>query len=62
MVDALRIIVEDDRIDDKVEQVSDSRGGCIFWKECMEEVRKQGSRVALGVQGQFANFEKAQPG
>ena len=34
----------------------------IFWTEVMDEVKKKGSRAVVGVRGQFANFEKAQPG
>lgn len=34
----------------------------IFWREVMKEVKKKGSRAAAGVRGQFANFEKTQPG
>ena len=34
----------------------------IFWTEVMDEVKKKGSRAVVGVQGQFANFEKTQPG
>jgi hypothetical protein len=35
---------------------------CMFWKEVMKEIKKKGSRAVAGVQGQFANFEKTQPG
>ncbi|PPR01464.1 hypothetical protein CVT24_001868 [Panaeolus cyanescens] len=38
------------------------RSKCIFWQEIVEDVKKKGSRSVTGVQGQFANFEKAQPG
>ena len=34
----------------------------IFWTEVMDEVKKKGSRAVVGVRGQFANFEKTQPG
>jgi len=34
----------------------------IFWTEIMDEVKKKGSRAVVGVRGQFANFEKTQPG
>ena len=34
----------------------------IFWTEVMDEVKKKGTRAVVGVQGQFANFEKTQPG
>lgn len=34
----------------------------IFWAEVMDEVKKKGSRAVVGVRGQFANFEKTQPG
>ncbi|KJA13715.1 hypothetical protein HYPSUDRAFT_195593 [Hypholoma sublateritium FD-334 SS-4] len=48
------------------ENKSDSKQGAkarsVFWKEIMEEVRQKGLRAVSGVRGQFANFEKAQPG
>ncbi|KAG8215087.1 hypothetical protein J3R82DRAFT_8508 [Butyriboletus roseoflavus] len=33
-----------------------------FWREVKKEVKKQGSRTVVGVKGQFASFEKTQPG
>jgi hypothetical protein len=39
-----------------------SRSNCVFWKEVMAEVKKKGSRAVAGVRGQFASFEKTQPG
>lgn len=38
------------------------RGKSVFWKEIVKEVKKKGSRVVVGVSGQFASFEKTQPG
>lgn len=38
------------------------RSKSAFWKEVKKEVKKQGSRTVVGVKGQFANFERAQPG
>src|ERR1700722_24085 len=38
------------------------RSRSVFWREVIKEVEKKGSRVVAGVQGQFANFEKTQPG
>ncbi|KAF9038233.1 RTC4-like domain-containing protein [Panaeolus papilionaceus] len=38
------------------------RSRCIFWQEIIEEVKTKGTRSVTGVRGQFANFEKAQPG
>lgn len=34
----------------------------IFWDELLDEIRKKGLKSISGVQGQFDNFEKAQPG
>lgn len=34
----------------------------IFWMEFMSEVEKKGLRAMSGFQGQYANFDKAQPG
>ena len=39
-----------------------ARGKCVFWEEMMCEVEKTGSRAVTGVKGQFASFEKTQPG
>jgi hypothetical protein len=39
-----------------------SRSRCVFWREVMAEVKKKGSRAVAGVRGQFASFEKTQPG
>lgn len=38
------------------------RGESVFWKEIVKEVKKKGSRAVVGVKGQFASFEKTQPG
>ncbi|KAF8074673.1 RTC4-like domain-containing protein [Lyophyllum atratum] len=38
------------------------RARCIFWKEVMAEVKQKGTRAVAGVRGQFASFEKTQPG
>ncbi|KIM88166.1 hypothetical protein PILCRDRAFT_814082 [Piloderma croceum F 1598] len=38
------------------------RGKSVFWKEIVKEVKKKGSRAVVGVSGQFASFEKTQPG
>lgn len=38
------------------------KASSIFWMETMEEIEKKGLRAVSGVRGQFANFEKAQPG
>lgn len=34
----------------------------IFWRDVKKEIKKQGSRTVTGVKGQFASFEKTQPG
>ncbi|KIM44795.1 hypothetical protein M413DRAFT_362806 [Hebeloma cylindrosporum] len=34
----------------------------LFWVEIMAEIKSKGLRAVSGVRGQFANFEKAQPG
>jgi hypothetical protein len=38
------------------------RSSCVFWREVMAEVKKKGARAVAGVRGQFASFEKTQPG
>jgi hypothetical protein len=35
---------------------------CIFWKDLAKELKANGSKAVKGVWGQFANFEKTQPG
>ena len=45
---------------DKKKQGAKARS--VFWMEIMEEVKQKGLRAVSGVRGQFANFEKAQPG
>ena len=58
----------DDSIDEVEKLFRDDRDGTgpkarsIFWTEVMDEVKKKGSRAVVGVRGQFANFEKTQPG
>ncbi|KAF8449346.1 RTC4-like domain-containing protein [Boletus edulis BED1] len=39
-----------------------SRSKSVFWREVKKEMKKQGSRAVVGVRGQFASFEKTQPG
>ncbi|PCH44453.1 hypothetical protein WOLCODRAFT_123606, partial [Wolfiporia cocos MD-104 SS10] len=38
------------------------RKRCVFWKDVVKRVRKNGSRQATGIAGQFSNFDKTQPG
>lgn len=38
------------------------RSKCVFWRDVLSEVKQKGSRAVAGVRGQFANFEKTQPG
>lgn len=65
MKGALRAIIEDNGgVDSDMLDSGDSwpRARCVFWKEALEEVRVKGTRAVAGVRGQFANFEKMQPG
>lgn len=39
-----------------------ARSKSVFWREVKKEMKKQGSRTVVGVKGQFASFEKTQPG
>lgn len=34
----------------------------VFWKEIQVDINKRGTRNLMGVHGQFATFEKSQPG
>lgn len=61
--------VEDDReilfCNKKTNETQKQKGpkaNSIFWNEVIQEIKEKGSRVVAGVRGQFANFEKAQPG
>ncbi|KAI6167304.1 RTC4-like domain-containing protein [Pisolithus thermaeus] len=68
----LEAIIMDDDDDDTdndvvgdIDEDCDTRGPrsrSVFWKEVKREVKKQGSRTTVGVKGQFASFEKIQPG
>lgn len=66
--DALQALINDPGEHSSVEDDDDHdgpggpRSKCVFWHEVMKEVKMKGSRAAAGVRGQFANFEKAQPG
>lgn len=51
---------EDEEDDDW--QARGPRGQSAFWMDLMKEVKKKGSRAVVGVAGQFASFEKTQPG
>ncbi|KAH7885744.1 RTC4-like domain-containing protein [Phlebopus sp. FC_14] len=53
----------DDGEEDDIDDISGGpRSRSVFWREVRKEVRKQGSRTVVGVKGQFASFEKTQPG
>jgi hypothetical protein len=72
----LKALIEDPAADDESAQEQDPndwdvmyasnkakrKAGSIFWMEIMEEVKQKGLRAVSGVRGQFATFEKAQPG
>lgn len=54
-----------DRYDDEEEGKGikkSPRSMSIFWQELIREVENKGTRAVAGVQGQFASFEKTQPG
>ncbi|KAG9309877.1 hypothetical protein JVU11DRAFT_9906 [Chiua virens] len=44
------------------EQPKGPKRKSIFWREVKKEVKKKGIRAVVGVKGQFASFEKTQPG
>ncbi|KAJ7503057.1 RTC4-like domain-containing protein [Mycena galericulata] len=35
---------------------------CLFWKDLVKDLKSSGTKGVKGVQGQFANFDKTQPG
>lgn len=49
-------------LQDVIAKGMDSNGSSRFWKEIGEEIKRVGSRAAVGVSGQFANFDRCQPG
>ncbi|KAG1770154.1 RTC4-like domain-containing protein [Suillus placidus] len=52
------------KVPDRIEN-DDARGPrsrSVFWRELKKEIKKQGSRTATGLKGQFSTFEKTQPG
>ncbi|KAG1860270.1 RTC4-like domain-containing protein [Suillus subalutaceus] len=67
MKGALEAIITDTDIhsdnEDSVEvDARGPRARSDFWKEIKKQIKKQGSRTVTGVKGQFASFEKTQPG
>lgn len=68
MKDILKELIEDPAVELDADDPDDIFGDsspktkCIFWKEVIKEVKQKGSRAVAGVRGQFANFEKTQPG
>lgn len=60
------LLTDDDETDDESPGRKDKEMGprrkSVFWKEIVKEVKKKGSRAVVGVTGQFASFEKTQPG
>ena len=53
---------KDDDWEDEYLQVARPRKGSVFWRDVIKNVKKQGSKQASGVRGQFSNFDKTQPG
>ena len=66
MKDALQSLIDDSGESNDCEDEwmfgTRPRMDCVFWKEVMAEVKQKGSRAATSVRGQFATFEKGQPG
>jgi hypothetical protein len=67
MKGALEAIIADADIhsDNEYSADDDARGPRArsdFWREIKKQIKKQGSRTVTGVKGQFASFEKTQPG
>ncbi|KAG1738857.1 RTC4-like domain-containing protein [Suillus paluster] len=67
MKGALEAVITDaDNCSDNEDSVDDDARGprarSAFWREVKKEIKKRGSRTVTGVKGQFASFEKTQPG
>ena len=48
--------------DERGQTAKRPRAKCIFWQELVEEIKAKGSRAVVGVSGQYASFERTQPG
>ncbi|KAG6840724.1 hypothetical protein C0991_004810 [Blastosporella zonata] len=59
MRNVLRAIIEDTGADGEEDR---PKARCVFWREAVAEVKQKGTRAVAGVKGQFASFEKMQPG
>lgn len=60
----LHALIIDSQVDEDYGVILEDtpRMKCVFWKEVMGEVKQKGARAVAGVRGQFASFEKTQPG
>ncbi|KAJ6468955.1 RTC4-like domain-containing protein, partial [Mycena vulgaris] len=57
------IVYGNDEKDDKKEEEDEKENQrCIFWEDLLKTLKDEGSKGVRGVQGQFANFHKTQPG
>ncbi|KAJ6537542.1 RTC4-like domain-containing protein, partial [Mycena vulgaris] len=57
------IVYGNDEKDDKKEEEDERENQrCIFWEDLLKTLKDEGSKGVRGVQGQFANFHKTQPG
>lgn len=46
----------------KLKKIVDHPAGVPFYEAAKMDIEKKGSRVAASVRGQFASFERTQPG
>ncbi|KAJ7169182.1 RTC4-like domain-containing protein, partial [Mycena crocata] len=61
------IVYGNDETEEKPKESQSSRRKgprmqCIFWKDLVKDLKAKGTKGVKGLQGQFANFEKTQPG
>ncbi|CCM02591.1 uncharacterized protein FIBRA_04694 [Fibroporia radiculosa] len=54
--------IDEDEGEDNGMWVARPRKSSIFWRDIIKNVRKKGSRQTTSIAGQFANFNKIQPG
>ncbi|KAF8629092.1 hypothetical protein AX15_003583 [Amanita polypyramis BW_CC] len=57
-----RVWVMQDDLEGLVASLRIGAGSSFFWDDVKQELQAKGSRAVASVRGQFANFEKAQPG
>ncbi|KAF7315074.1 RTC4 domain-containing protein [Mycena indigotica] len=53
---------DDESAPESSQAIRGARRQCLFWRDMIKEIKAKGSKGVQGVQEQFANFHKTQPG